>query len=113
MKTIFEKIISREIPADILHEDETCIRNKGYRTTGTNSLLNYPQEIKLKGLLKLAPSDKETLGHLLLIAQKTAGDLGLDNGFRIVINNGTDGGESVPHLHLHLLGGRQMKWPPG
>ena len=112
MKTIFEKIISREIPADILHEDETCIVIRDIEPQAPTHCLIIPKN-KIKRIAQTAPSDKETLGHLLLIAKKTAGDLGLDNGFRIVINNGTDGGESVPHLHLHLLGGRQMKWPPG
>ena len=112
MKTIFEKIISREIPADILHEDETCIVIRDIEPQAPTHCLIIPKNT-IERIAQTAPSDKETLGHLLLIAKKTAGDLGLDNGFRIVINNGTDGGESVPHLHLHLLGGRQMKWPPG
>ena len=112
MKTIFEKIISREIPADILHEDETCIVIRDIEPQAPTHCLIIPKN-KIERIAQTAPSDKETLGHLLLIAKKTAGDLGLDNGFRIVINNGTDGGESVPHLHLHHHGGRKMKWPPG
>ena len=112
MKTIFEKIISREIPADILHEDETCIVIKDIEPQAPTHYLIIPKN-KIERIAKSSESDKATLGHLLFIAQKTANNLELKNGFRIVINNGTDGGESVPHLHLHLLGGRQMKWPPG
>ena len=112
MKTIFEKIISHEIHADILHEDETCIVIRDIQPQAPTHCLIIPKN-KIERIAQSSESDKATLGHLLFIAQKTANNLELDNGFRIVINNGTDGGESVPHLHLHLLGGRQMKWPPG
>ncbi|MBT5716052.1 MAG: histidine triad nucleotide-binding protein [Opitutae bacterium] len=112
MKTIFEKIIAREIPADILHEDETCIVIRDIDPQAPIHCLVIPKN-KIERIAQAVHSDKSTLGHLLLIAQKTAQNLNLDKGFRIVINNGTEGGESVPHLHIHLLGGRQMKWPPG
>ncbi len=91
MKTIFEKIISREIPADILHEDETCIVIRDIEPQAPTHCLIIPKN-KIERIAQTAPSDKETLGHLLLIAKKTAGRprFGI-TGFRIVINNGTDG----------------------
>ena len=112
MKTIFEKIISGEITADILHEDESCIVIRDIDPQAPTHCLIIPKN-KIERIAEADYSDRETLGHLLFIAQQTAEKLNLDNGFRIVINNGTEGGESVPHLHIHLLGGRQIKWPPG
>ena len=112
MKTIFEKIISREIPADVLYEDDLCVVINDIEPQAPTHCLIIPK-VKIERIAKSDKSDQSTLGHLLLIAQQTAQNLNLDEGFRIVINNGPQGGESVPHLHVHLLGGRQMKWPPG
>ena len=112
MKSIFEKIIDREIPAEILHEDDTCIAIKDIEPQAPIHILIIPKT-KIIRIAEANESDLPTLGHLLLIAQKLAKEQKLGDGFRIVINNGPQGGESVPHLHVHLLGGRQLKWPPG
>lgn len=112
MTTIFQKIINREIPAEILHEDEICISIRDIEPQAPFHALIIPK--KLIPRIGVAEDiDQETLGHLLLTAKKIAKDQNLTNGFRIVINNGTDGGETVPHLHIHLLGGRRLSWPPG
>jgi histidine triad (HIT) family protein len=112
MKSIFEKIIDREIPAKILHEDNTCIAIKDIEPQAPVHILIIPKT-KIIRIAEANKSDQPALGHLLLIAQKLAKEQKLGDGFRIVINNGPQGGESVPHLHVHLLGGRQLKWPPG
>lgn len=112
MATIFQKIIAREIPAEILYEDELCISIKDIQPQAPFHALIIPK--KLIPRIGLAEeSDQQTLGHLLLVAKKIAQEQHLDEGFRVVINNGTDGGETVPHLHVHLLGGRKLSWPPG
>ena len=112
MKSIFEKIIDREIPSDILHEDSICIAIRDIDPQAPTHILIIPK-IKITRISQTEESDEKTLGHLLLTARKLAQTQNLEAGFRIVINNGSEGGESVPHLHVHLLGGRQMKWPPG
>tara|TARA_B100000035_G_C20828765_1_gene477703 strand:- start:371 stop:709 length:339 start_codon:yes stop_codon:yes gene_type:complete len=112
MATIFQKIIAREIPAEILYEDELCISIKDIQPQAPFHALIIPK--KLIPRIGLAEeSDQQTLGHLLLVAKKIAQEQHLDEGFRVVINNGNDGGETVPHLHVHLLGGRKLSWPPG
>ncbi|MGB0370328.1 MAG: histidine triad nucleotide-binding protein [Opitutales bacterium] len=111
-KTIFEKIILREIPATILHEDDKCIAIRDISPQAPTHVLVIPKKL-IPRLALAEETDAETLGHLLLTARKVAAELGLENGFRIVINNGEDGGETVPHLHVHLLGGRALQWPPG
>lgn len=112
MATIFQKIIAREIPAEILYEDELCISIKDIQPQAPFHALIIPK--KLIPRIGLAEeSDQQTLGHLLLVAKKIAQEQHLDEGFRVVINNGADGGETVPHLHVHLLGGRKLSWPPG
>ena len=112
MATIFQKIIAREIPAEILYEDELCISIKDIQPQAPFHALIIPK--KLIPRIGLAEeSDQQTLGHLLLLAKKIAKEQHLDEGFRVVINNGNDGGETVPHLHVHLLGGRKLSWPPG
>ena len=112
MKSIFEKIIDREIPSDILLEDNICIAIRDIAPQAPTHILIIPK-IKITRISQTEKSDEKTLGHLLLTARKLAQTQNLEAGFRIVINNGSEGGESVPHLHVHLLGGRQMKWPPG
>jgi histidine triad (HIT) family protein len=111
-KSIFEKIIDREIPAKILFEDELCIAIEDIEPQAPIHILIIPKK-KIARIELADEADAPTLGHLLLTARKLAKLQNLDAGFRIVINKGSDGGESVPHLHVHLLGGRQMKWPPG
>ena len=110
MESIFEKIINRDIPAEIIFEDEICIVIRDIEPQAPVHCLIIPKK-KIERISLSKDSDQTTLGHLLLIARKIATDEKLDSGFRIIINNGHEGGESVPHLHVHLMGGRQMKWP--
>jgi len=112
-KTIFEMIIDREIPADIVYEDELCICFHDIAPQAPIHLLIVPKK-RIVRIAEASIEDQATLGHLLLTAQKVALQEGFaESGFRTVINNGKDGGEAVPHLHLHILAGRQMLWPPG
>lgn len=111
-KTIFQRIIDREIPAKIVHEDELCLAIHDIQPQAPVHVLIFPKQL-IPRLVEAAATDQAVLGHLLLTAQALAKQLNLAAGFRIVINNGPHGGESVPHLHVHLLGGRQLAWPPG
>jgi histidine triad (HIT) family protein len=111
--TLFEKIIAREIPADIVYEDDLVLAFNDINPQAPVHVLVIPKK-PIPRIAEAEPEDHQVLGHLLLKAREIAADLGLqENGFRLVINNGIDGGESVPHLHLHILGGRAMEWPPG
>jgi len=112
MATIFEKIIAREIPADILHEDELCIAIRDIDPKAPTHFLVIPKQV-IPRIGEAQQEDQTVLGHLLLVAGKVARMVGVEKGFRVVINNGSEGGETVPHLHIHVLGGRQMSWPPG
>lgn len=112
MKTLFEKIIDREIPARIEHEDERCIVVHDIDPQAPTHFLVIPKK-RVPRIAEAGGSDAELLGHLLLVAAEVARKLGLEQGYRIVVNNGPHGGESVPHLHVHVLGGRAMAWPPG
>jgi len=111
-KTIFQKIIDREIPAQIEHEDEHCIVIHDIQPQAPVHVLVIPKKL-IPRVGEAGDEDGAVLGHLLLTAREVARKLGLANGFRVVINNGPDGCESVPHLHVHLLGKRQLQWPPG
>jgi histidine triad (HIT) family protein len=113
MSSIFTKIIAREIPAQIIHEDEQCLAFRDINPQAPIHFLVVPkQEIPRIGAA--GAEDQALLGHLLLVARELAHKEGLaETGFRIVINNGPDGGETVPHLHVHVLGGRALSWPPG
>lgn len=113
--TLFEKIIAREIPADIVHEDELCLAFHDISPQAPAHILVIPKKV-IPRVGEAVQEDRDVLGHLLLTAGRIATDLGVnstDEGFRLVINNGKNGGEAVPHLHIHLLSGRQMQWPPG
>ncbi|MCC5840892.1 MAG: histidine triad nucleotide-binding protein [Opitutales bacterium] len=110
--TLFQRIMAGEIPANKLHEDDHCIAIRDIAPQAPTHILVIPRK-PLPRIAEANESDLALLGHLLLIARKVAHDEGLQRGFRIVINNGPDGGESVPHLHVHLLGGRPLSWPPG
>ena len=111
--TLFEKIIAREIAADIVYEDDLVLAFNDINPQAPVHVLVIPKK-PIPRIAEAEPEDHQVLGHLLLKAREIAADLGLhENGFRLVINNGKDGGESVPHLHLHILGGRSMAWPPG
>jgi histidine triad (HIT) family protein len=111
-KTLFERIIAREIPAKIEHEDELCIVLHDIQPQAPVHLLIIPKKA-LPRIGAATNDDQALLGHLLLTASYLAKKLQLANGFRLVVNNGPDGGESVPHLHVHLLARRPLAWPPG
>ena len=111
-KTLFERIIAREIPAKIEHEDELCIVLHDNQPQAPVHLLIIPKKA-LPRIGAATSDDQALLGHLLLTASNLAKKLQLANGFRLVVNNGPDGGESVPHLHVHLLARRPLAWPPG
>jgi histidine triad (HIT) family protein len=111
--TLFEKIAAREIPAQIIAEGEEWIAFRDIAPQAPVHFLVVPKRC-ISRINEALPSDSPLLGTLLSAAAATARQEGLDkNGYRIVINNGDDGGETVPHLHIHVLGGRQLKWPPG
>ena len=110
--TIFEKIIAREIPAKIIYEDDDVLAFHDVNPQAPVHVLIVPKKV-IPRLSDASASDEAVLGKLLLTAKKIATDLGLTNGYRVVINNGPDAGESVPHLHVHVLGKRALAWPPG
>lgn len=111
-QTIFSKIIRREIPADIVYEDDLAIAFKDINAQAPVHILVIPKQ-PIPQLANTESKHQELLGHLLLTANTVAQQAGLSNGYRVVINTGSDGGQTVYHLHLHILGGRQMAWPPG
>jgi len=112
-KNIFEKIIAREIPADLVFEDEAVLAFRDIHPKAPTHVLIVPKK-KIARLSEAGAEDELLLGHLLFTAGEVARQLGLNkSGYRVVINNGRDGGETVPHLHCHLLGGRGLGWPPG
>ena len=111
--TLFEKIIAREIPADIVYEDDLCLCFRDISPQAPVHLLLIPKK-PVTRIAEAAGDDQELLGHLLLRVGDIARQEGYaEDGFRVIINNGPHGGEAVPHLHLHLLAGRQLQWPPG
>tara|TARA_B100001027_G_scaffold98823_1_gene67882 strand:- start:1044 stop:1418 length:375 start_codon:yes stop_codon:yes gene_type:complete len=110
--TLFEKIINKEIPAKIIHEDEVSIVIEDINPQAPTHLLIIPKKVIPK-LSDASNEDQEILGHLMLVAGKIADQLGLDETFRLVVNNGAKAGQSVFHLHLHLISGRPLNWPPG
>mgnify|MGYP000391215342 CR=1 FL=1 len=113
--TLFEKIIAREIPAEIVYEDDISLAFRDISPQAPTHILIIPKK-PIPRVGEAGLDDRVTLGHLLLTAGKVAEQLGVndtESGFRLVITNGKDGGEAVPHLHIHLLASRQMKWPPG
>ncbi len=110
--TIFSKIIDREVPADIVYEDELCLAFRDVNPQAPLHVLVIPKQ-QIEMLSKANESDQVLLGHLMLVAAKIAGMEGYADAFRIAINNGAEVGQTVFHLHLHVLGGRDFKWPPG
>ncbi|MDB6165790.1 MAG: HIT-like protein, partial [Lacunisphaera sp.] len=110
---IFQKIIDREIPAKIAHEDDLCIAIHDVNPQAPVHVLIIPKKLVIR-VGEASPQDQALLGHLLLTAGAVAKKLGVaQSGYRLVINNGRDAGEAVPHLHVHLLGQRTLAWPPG
>ncbi len=111
--TIFEKIVAREIPATIVYEDDEVIAFRDVNPQAPLHVLIVPKKV-IPRLAEANESDQAVLGKLLLTAARIARDLGVsERGYRVVINSGPDAGESVPHLHVHLLGQRALAWPPG
>lgn len=111
-ETIFSKIISREIPATILYEDDQCLAFRDIAPQAPVHFLVIPKQ-PLVSLAESTHQQRDLLGHLLVVAAAVAKQEGLSGGYRVVTNIGSDGGQSVPHLHLHVLGGRRLLWPPG
>ena len=110
--TLFEKIINREIPADLVYEDEVCVAFRDVNPQAPTHVLIVPRK-PLDRVANSEEGDQAMLGHLLVVAGKVAEQLGCREAFRLVINNGAEAGQSVFHLHVHLLAGRPFGWPPG
>jgi histidine triad (HIT) family protein len=110
--TIFSKIINREIPAEILHDDELSLAFRDISPQAPTHFLVIPKK-PIVSLATAEAADQMLLGHLMLVAARVAASEGLADGYRVVTNIGSDGGQSVAHLHLHVLGGRACGWPPG
>jgi histidine triad (HIT) family protein len=110
--TIFSKIINREIPADIVFEDDQCLAFRDVNPQAPTHVLLIPKR-PIVSLDDLSDADGALVGHLMLQVPKLAAQLGLSTGYRAVINTGVDGGQSVFHLHIHIMGGRNLQWPPG
>ncbi len=111
-ETIFSKIIRREVPADIVYEDDQVVAFRDVHPQAPVHILVIPKKI-IPSLADAETVDQALLGHLLLIANKIAVQESLNDGYRVVINTGRNGGQTVHHIHLHILGGRGLKWPPG
>lgn len=112
-RTLFERIIAREIPGTIVYEDDQVVAFRDIKPQAPVHVLLVPRK-PIPRIAEADLEDQQALGHLLLKAAEIAGKLGLaKSGFRLVFNNGPDAGEAVPHLHCHILGGRPMGWPPG
>ncbi len=111
-KTIFKRIIDREIPADIVYEDDQCLAFRDISPQAPVHLVVIPKE-EVPTLDDLTPADAPLVGHLFVAMKAIAAKMGLTNGYRVVVNCGRDAGQVVMHVHFHLLGGREMGWPPG
>ena len=110
--TIFKKIIDREIPADIVFEDDVCLAFRDIAPQAPTHILVIPKK-EISAVDALSDEDEALVGHIFLVIRKLAEQEGLTDGFRVVTNNGLMAGQTVPHLHFHLLGGRPFGWPPG
>jgi histidine triad (HIT) family protein len=111
-KTIFQRIIDKEIPAKIIFEDDRCIAFHDIAGQAPVHVLVIPKR-PIVSVATITDDDSDLMGHMLLVIRDLARELKLDHGYRVVVNCGPDGGQSVDHLHFHLLGGRKMTWPPG
>jgi histidine triad (HIT) family protein len=111
-KTIFKRILDREIPADIVYEDDRCLAFRDVAPKAPTHVLLIPKK-EIPAVNDLTAEDQQLAGHLLLVAGRVAQQLELNNGYRLVVNCGPDAGQAVNHLHIHILGGRPLGWPPG
>jgi histidine triad (HIT) family protein len=111
-KSIFQRIIDREIPAKIVYEDDRCVAFHDVNPQAPTHVLVVPRQ-PVASLADASDEDAALLGHLLVAVKKIAAQLGLTNGYRTVLNCGRDAGQTVDHLHIHVLGGRPLTWPPG
>ena len=111
-KTIFKRIIDKEVPAKIIYEDDLCLAFHDVNPQAPTHVLVIPKK-EIASTADATAEHQLLLGHLVLVVAKLAKQLGLSGGYRVVANCGPDGGQSVDHLHLHLLGGRPLLWPPG
>jgi histidine triad (HIT) family protein len=111
-KTIFKRIIDKEIPAKIIYEDVLCVAFHDVAPEAPTHVLVIPKK-EIASLNELEDADADLMGHIWLVIRDLAKKLNLGSGYRVVVNCGPDGGQTVEHLHFHLLGGRQLTWPPG
>ena len=111
-ETIFQKIIDKELRADIVYEDESCLAFKDINPVAPIHILIIPKK-RIDKISDSNTEDKELLGHLFLVAGNIARDLGIEDAFRLVVNNGAGAQQTVFHLHIHLIAGREFNWPPG
>ena len=111
-ETIFQKIIDKELPADIVYEDDTCLAFKDINPVAPIHILVIPKK-RIEKISDSNTEDRELLGHLFLVAGNIARDLGIEDAFRLVVNNGAGAQQTVFHLHIHLIAGREFNWPPG
>ena len=112
MPSIFSKIIAREIPADILHEDDLCLAFRDIAPQAPTHFLVIPKR-EIVSMADLSDDDQAVMGRCVVVASKVAAAEGLGDGYRMIVNTGDDGGQEVPHIHFHVLGGRRCTWPPG
>ena len=111
-KTIFKRIIDGEIPADIVYEDEQCLAFRDISPQAPVHILVIPRK-EIPSIDHLSDEDEHLVGHIYLVIKQIAAGEGLENGYRVIVNCGEEGGQTVDHLHFHLLGGRGLSWPPG
>jgi histidine triad (HIT) family protein len=111
-KTVFQRIIDREIPAQIVFEDDLCLAFNDIHPQAPTHLIVIPKRA-IARLDELADADEALVGHLFVVMRKIAEQLGLGDGYRVVVNNGRDAGQEVMHIHFHMLAGRRFGWPPG
>lgn len=111
-KTLFQKIMDREIPGDIVYEDDRCIALRDINPQAPTHVLVVPRKV-IPSLDDLTEEDEPLVGHLFTVAKEVAAREGLENGWRAVINCGPDANQTIDHIHLHVIGGRRMGWPPG
>jgi histidine triad (HIT) family protein len=111
-KSVFQRIIDKEIPAKIIYEDDQCLAFHDIAGQAPTHVLVIPKR-PIESISTLADDDADLMGHIMIVIRDLAGQLDLERGYRVVVNCGVDGGQSVDHLHFHLIGGRKMTWPPG